>query len=82
MTTTIFKTIEGFKMAAMFEANHPDMSIRYFYTDVEETEFKDANSYRYRIVIRHNENTDAEKLFDDNLLKLYPKKKIHTSSKI
>lgn len=57
-------------MADIFEASHEDFSIRYYNPlNLREGKYSPSNKYRYEIVIRHTEGTDANKLFEEAIKK-------------
>lgn len=64
METTITKTVKGSTMKAIFNNN---LSVIYFEA-IDLKDQKDWNPetrYKYKIVIRHAENTDANVLFEE-----------------
>lgn len=75
METTIFRTIKGSQMEQLFEAEHPDISIKYYSAiNVLESEYSNNKKYKFEILIRHGEGTNADELFDKAFCKLFPTK--------
>jgi len=73
METTIFRTIKGAQMEKLFDAQHKNINIKHYEAQgVSEKDYSSAKKYRFEIRVRHGEETDAGKLFDE-ILK--PKKK-------
>lgn len=73
METTIYRTIKGARMEMLFEAQHKNINIKHYEAQgVSEEDYSSDKKYKFEILIRHGEETDAEKLFDE-ILK--PKKK-------
>lgn len=66
METTIKKTVKGATMEALFNSCEL-FSVKYFenLTLKDNEEFNPAKNYRYKILLRHPENTDANVLFEE-----------------
>ncbi len=75
METTIYKTIKGSQMESIYEARHSDISIRYYNAEgVSNSDYLRSKKYKFRILIRHPENTNANDLFDKAYCKMFPLK--------
>lgn len=81
METTIYRTIKGSQMEALFDAQHKDINIKYYNSGVSETDYVKSQKYKFEIKIRHGEGTDANELFDKAFCKLFPTKKPRLSKK-
>jgi hypothetical protein len=79
METTILKRISPQKLAVMFNDHADKINIRYFnaLTKEEINEHNDHNVFTFEVKVRHNENENPNKLFN-NVLKIInqPKRNI------
>jgi len=65
METTIFKTVKGSTMEAIFD-NSETANIKYFKAiAAHDSGYDPEEKYKYEITIRHPENTDANVLFEE-----------------
>lgn len=66
METTIKKTVKGATMEALFE-NSEALNVKHFSAlDLEnEADYNPDSAYKYEILIRHPEGTDANVLFEE-----------------
>jgi len=76
METTIFKTIKAAQIELMFNTCFDNFTIKHYKTNDVPTELSilENEKYKFEIKIRHNENTNANDLFDRNFCKLFPTK--------
>jgi hypothetical protein len=73
METTFKQTLKGTLMDDMFEAQHEEFSVKYYSLVNDEPDFDIEKSYMYEIRIRHPEETNGKKLFNDALKKMINK---------
>ncbi len=65
METTIFKTVKGSTMEAIFD-NSETANVKYFKAIApHDSGYNPEEKYKYEITIRHPENTDANVLFEE-----------------
>lgn len=65
METTIFKTVKGSTMEAIFD-NCETFSVRYYNAEnITDENYNPESSYKYEIKIRHAENKGANLLFEN-----------------
>ena len=70
METTFTKKVKGGIIETIFDNSTEDFSIRFF-NCLESVENWDENkTYKYKIIIRHSENTDARKLLSEEIKRL------------
>ncbi len=71
METTIIKRVKGSTMEKLFD-NPEIINIRYFKAkiDFDKIKYNENSSYFYELKIRHNENEDAEILFENAVKKV------------
>jgi hypothetical protein len=74
METTIYRTIRGSQMEAIFEAQNETINVKYYNAGVSNSEYLTSKKYRFEIKIRHAEDTDANVLFDKEFNKMFPTK--------
>jgi hypothetical protein len=72
METTIRKSLKGVEMEIMFETQHEKINIKFYENSSmkEDDEFRLLKTYKYKLLIRHPEGTDASQLFDEALEKV------------
>jgi hypothetical protein len=63
MESTIYRTVLGSEIEKMFDARN-DINIRFYQTDVPNSDYSPHEKYKFQILIRHSENTNANELFD------------------
>lgn len=68
METTINKTVKGSTMEQMFD-NSTNFSVKYFKNMnlKAEDEWNPNKKYKYKILIRHDENTNAIELLENEI---------------
>ena len=79
METRIIKTLKGSTMEKIFN-NSNVLSVRHFEApDMDESKYNPDAKYKYNIVVRHAEDTDAKELFQSEINRIEkqkePKKK-------
>jgi hypothetical protein len=71
METTIIKTVKGATMEQLFN-DDANCNIRYYkaLNLKNEKDYNPEEKYRFEILIRHTEETEAEKLFQNAIIKI------------
>lgn len=68
METTIFRKVKGSDMETIFEHKSHLVNVKHYEgMNIHDDKYTPSKSYKFRILIRHAEDADAELLFTNAL---------------